>query len=382
MSVFAIAGLLMWLSLLVLPWQPWRTRERLEPRLPTARAEAGESTARVSVLIPARNEAAVIQRTLAGVARQDHVLEVLLVDDHSTDDTGALARTVAGDRLTLLQAPELPAGWSGKLWALEQARLVARGEWLLLLDADIELAPGMLAALIEQQRCSGAELISLMARLRMQGFWERLLMPPFIFFFKLIYPFALANGPSRHFAAAAGGCLLIARSRLAALGGLDCIRGALIDDCSLAAAVKRSGGRTWIGLTHGAVSLREYPDLASIWNMVSRTAYTQLRYSPALLAVCTLLMLASLIAPGSALLLGSGAVRLAGAGGLLFMSLAYAPVLRYYQLPLWRALTLPVAGALFLAMTWSSALDHHRGRTAEWRGRLYPASHPGIGPGS
>jgi hopene-associated glycosyltransferase HpnB len=367
-------GALMWVLVLCLPWRPHRSDESLEPagggpvRLQTGSAGG------LSVIMPARNEAQVLGRTLPPLLASDVIHEVLLVDDHSTDDTRAVAESFSSPRLHILSAPELPAGWSGKLWALESARREASGEWLLLVDADIELAPGMVDALLQRQQETGAALVSLMAWLRMESHWERLLMPAFVFFFKLLYPFRLANGPRPAFAAAAGGCVLVRASTLQAIGGFGAIRGALIDDCSLAAAVKRSGERTWIGLTHGARSLREYPQLADVWRMVSRTAYTQLRHSPLLLLLCVFLMTASLLAPTLALLFDHGVGKAAGLIGLLAMALAYHPTLLFYGLPAWRALTLPLAGGLFLAMTVGSALEHHRGTTAVWRDRSYPSA--------
>jgi hopene-associated glycosyltransferase HpnB len=361
----------MWVALLLAPWRPHGTDEHLEAD-PSERAPADDGP-RVSVLVPARNEAAVLERTLPPLLAEPAVSEVLLIDDHSTDATRAVAESLRDPRLRVLETPELPPGWSGKLWALESARGAAREPWLLLVDADIALAPGMVTALLAKQRETDAALVSVLARLRMQEIWELLLMPAFVFFFKLLYPFALANGPRTSFAAAAGGCMLVDAGRLQAIGGFGAIRGALIDDCSLAAAIKQSGARIWIGLSRGAESLREYPALANIWQMVSRTAYTQLHHSPVLLALCVILMIASLIAPPLALLFGSGGERLAGLIGCAAMGYAYWPVLRYYDLPAWRVITLPVAGALFLAMTIASAIGHHRGTTAVWRDRSYPA---------
>lgn len=371
LSAFAIIGALLWVGLLCAPWRPHRTEEHLEIATPAdgSRLEGP----RVSVLMPARNEAALLGRTLPPLLADAAVTEVLLVDDHSTDATRAVAEALGHPKLRVLAAPDLPAGWSGKLWALETARNEAREPWLLLVDADVELSPGMVPALIARQNESGAALVSVMVRLRMQGIWEQLLMPAFVFFFKLLYPFRLANGPHSAFAAAAGGCMLIEAARLQGIGGFGAIRGALIDDCSLAGAMKRGGARIWIGLTHGARSLREYPQIATVWQMVSRTAYTQLHHSPMLLALCVVLMIASLIAPPLALLFGNGGGRLAGVIGCIAMGFAYWPTLRYYHLPAWRVITLPVAGSLFLVMTIASALDHHRGTTAVWRDRSYPA---------
>ena len=369
-SGLAAAGAAIWLCILVLPWQPWRVRERLEPEPAGDAAETG--LADVTVLIPARDEAAVIGDTLAALGRQGRGLRVILVDDRSGDDTTEVARRSATESLSLdvYSGAPLADGWTGKLWALEQGRRHVETPLTLLLDADITLRPGMVRALLAKREESGAALVSVMAALRMQRGWERLLLPAFIFFFRLLYPFHLANKPSRWVAAAAGGCVLMETSALDRIGGFDAIRGALIDDCALARAVKNAGLRTWVGVTSGAVSHRAYPTLGSVWQMVARTAYTQLRYSPALLLLCTLLMALAFWAPIAGLA-GPLAAQIAAAAGLVAMWVCYVPTLRYYRLsPAW-TLALPLIGTLYLAMTWHSALCDWGGRRSVWKGRVY-----------
>ena len=345
-------------------------RERLEPE--PGHDAADISLEDVTVLIPARDEAAVIGETLAALGRQGRGLRVVLVDDRSGDGTAEVARQAAPDSLTLdihTGAP-LTEGWTGKLWALEQGRQRIETPLTLLLDADITLRPGMLRALLARKAETGAALVSVMAALRMRGGWEKLLLPAFIFFFRLLYPFHLSNGAGRRVAAAAGGCVLIETSVLARIGGFEAIRGALIDDCALARAVKDAGHRTWIGVSRGAESHRDYPTLGVVWRMVARTAYTQLRYSPALLLVCTLLMALMFWAP----LIGLGgplAAQIAGGVGLVAMAVCYLPTVRYYRLSSAWALTMPLIGTLYLAMTWHSALRDWSGRRSEWKGRVY-----------
>ena len=369
-SGLAAAGAALWLCILVLPWQPWRVRERLEPE--PAEDGADVSLEDVTVLIPARDEAAVIGDTLAALGRQGRGLRVVLVDDRSSDGTAEVARQAAPKALTLdvhAGAP-LAEGWTGKLWALEQGRRRIETPLTLLLDADITLRPGMIRALLTRREESGAPLVSVMAALRMRGGWEKLLLPAFIFFFRLLYPFHLANKSSRWIAAAAGGCVLIDTAALARIGGFEAIRGALIDDCALARAVKEAGHRTWIGVSRGAESHRDYPTLGAVWSMVARTAYTQLRYSPALLLLCTLLMALAFWAPIAGLA-GPLPAQIAAAVGLAAMGGCYLPTLRYYRLsPAW-ALALPLIGTLYLAMTWHSALRDWGGRRSEWKGRVY-----------
>ncbi len=360
----------MWLVLLVVPWRPWGTGERIEPDdAPAENTDLSD----MSVLIPARDEAAVIGETLRALAAQGRGLEVVVIDDQSSDGTAEVARSAGLPRLTVVSGADLPPGWSGKLWALEQGRRRVDRPLVLLLDADITLAPGMLAALSATQKADGHALVSVMASLRMHGAWERLLIPAFIYFFKLLYPFRLSNGPTRLVAAGAGGCMLIDATRLEAVGGFGAVRDALIDDCALAAALKRAGGRTWIGLSHGVVSHRAYEGLSPIWNMVARTAYTQLRGSPLLLGVCTALMVLAFWAPVAGLALLPAWQGTIAAAGLAAMMLSYQPVLRFYRRsPLW-ALALPLIGTLYLAMTWHSAIRAWRGERSRWKGRVYRA---------
>lgn len=364
LSLPAVGVALAWLALALLPWQPWRNREVLEA------GPAGSSDlSDVTVLIPARNEAAVIAETLEALAAQGKGLQVLVVDDASEDGTGDIARQ-APLTVRVIRSQALPEGWSGKLWALEQGAAVVATPFTLLLDADIRLTPGLLPVLQEKMRRDGVHFLSLMASLRMDSFWEKLLMPAFIYFFKLLYPFALSNSRFPGVAAAAGGCILLETRLIREIGGFAAIRGALIDDCTLARTVKNAGNRTWIGLSRSVISLRAYPQLAEIWDMVARTAYTQLRYSVPLLGLCTLLMSALFWLPPLGLLAG-GSATLFSALAYGLMVLLYLPTLRFYERsPLW-ALAMPAIATLYLAMTWSSAIRYWRGIRSRWKGRVY-----------
>jgi hopene-associated glycosyltransferase HpnB len=424
LGVVAAFALLTWLAVLALPWQPHRTRERLEREdgaltdpdcvsarrfAPSSRSVSSASSvvnlldlSDVCVLIPARDEAALIGRTLAALREQGSGLEVIVVDDQSTDGTAAACEGAAAQArgapiaLRVVQGAPLAPGWAGKLWALQQGFALVHRPLVLLLDADIELAPGVVAALRRRAADRRAVLASVMAELHCAAFSEKLLTPAFVLFFKLLYPFALANDPRSRVAAAAGGCMLVRADALRALGGFAAIRGALIDDCALAAALKHAGGAIWLGMSHAVKSLRVY-GFADFWGMVSRSAFTQLGYSAALLLVTTLLMIGVLIAPavgvtvaaigaavphgalaapaaGGWLATPAGASALAAALAWLAMSAAYWPAVRFYGLAPWWALTLPVSGALFLAMTWSSALRYWRGTRATWKNRNYESS--------
>lgn len=363
-----------WLAVLLLPSRPWQTRERLAPR-PDAMANPGAVTA----LVPARDEADTVGATLAGLAAQGPGLAVVLVDDQSQDGTAGAARAANAAlavplALTVVAGRPLPDGWGGKLWALEQGLEHVQTPYCLLLDAEIALAPGVIAALLDRTAGGERALVSVMAKLRCESFWERLLVPPFIFFFKLLYPFARVNAKGSRTAAAAGGCILIETRVLREIGGFAPFRDALIDDCALAGRVKRAGHGIWLGLSDAVTSARAYPDLASFRRMVARTAFTQLRYSASLLVLVGALMLVVFVLPWLAIASGPGLqARLSGALAILLMAAAYWPTVAFYRLPLLWTLTLPVAGVLFLMMTLESAVRYWRGVRAEWKGRTYAA---------
>jgi hopene-associated glycosyltransferase HpnB len=367
MEFFLVVGSLLWVALMLVPWRPWSTKERLEP----SEQEANPNLSDLTVLVPARNEAAVIERTLTALGNQGQGLKVILIDDQSSDQTALLALSAFSTGLRVINGKPLPSGWTGKLWALEQGRLNANSEFLLLLDADIELDPRMVGALKQKMVEGQLDLVSIMAQLRMETFWEKLLAPAFIYFFKLLYPFSVGNNRHSTLGVAAGGCILVRSETLRSTGAFTSIREAIIDDCSLAAKIKKSGGRTWTGLSHSVRSLRPYPHLSDFREMVERTAFTQLRYSIWLLLATTFTMLLVFCSPWLGLFSSSLTVRCLALAGLLAMVSSYQPTLRYYRRsPLW-AFTLPCIGGLYLLMTWSSAFRFWRGKRSEWKGRIY-----------
>lgn len=375
------AVLLAWLAILCLPSRPYGTCEQFEPAVSKDADLRG-----VTVLIPARNEQTTIARVLDALTRQGTGLHVVVIDDQSKDSTAVLCReraarlALAGDgrfavSLQLIEGAELPAGWGGKLWALQQGLRAVSRPYTVLLDADIELAPGVLPGLLDLARRRDAALVSIMATLRCRSGWERLLVPAFVFFFKLLYPFSRVNDPGRSTAAAAGGCILAETVVLREAGAFAAIRSALIDDCSLAGLVKRRGHGLWLGLSSAVHSLRGYEHFGDFWGMVTRTAFTQLRYSPALLLLTTVLMLLLFVLPVAGLAaVSSPLVVAASALTLMAMSAVYAPVVHFYKLPLVWALSLPVAAALMLAMTVGSAVNYWRGTRAQWKDRAYGVS--------
>lgn len=374
-----------WIGMVVARGQFWDARaDRLAER-----PSDTEGAPDVHAVIPARNEGDVIARTLTSVIAQRYAgrLSVTVVDDRSEDDTAAVVAAVAkragaGANVTLERARPRPEGWSGKVWAMAEGVAAARAAgaapaYWWFTDADVEHADDTLARLVATARGERRDLVSLMVELHCDEPWERLLIPAFVFFFRLLYPFAWVNDPTRATAGAAGGCVLLDDASLVRIGGLERIAGELIDDCSLAAAVAREGGTLWLELSSRSRSVRPYVGLAPIWSMVARTAYTQLRYSPALVAGTVAGMLVLYVAPVAAVALGVARRRpplaLAGLAAWGIMSAAYAPTVRLYRLPRWRALTLPLAGLLYTAMTIDSALRHARGSGGTWKGRHFAA---------
>lgn len=372
MAELALGAAAVWLLVLLLPWRPWSTRERIEP-VAQGTPDAKRQRASVTALIPARNEAGTIRETLASLLAQRGVERVIVVNDQSDDETGAIAASMPRTRVVTGKAA--PPGWSGKLWAQQQGIEHVDTPLVLLLDADIRLAPGTVQALSRRLEEDNRDLVSVMASLPASSGPEKLMLPAFVYFFKQLYPFAWVNRDDRPFAAAAGGCVLVYREMLERAGAFEAWRGALIDDCELAGRVRAAGGSIWLGLSHGVRSMRRHPDLGSIMETIRRTAYTQLGYSPVLLVAVCAVMLVLFAVPPLALVVGTlcGEVLLAGAGcaGWLLMAAGYAPQVRFSGLGLQWALALPASAMLFLFATLDSAARHHFGRGAGWKGRNY-----------
>ena len=379
LTILAALSLAVWLYLLFGHGGFWRADQRLD-----APGDTLDAWPAVAAVVPARNEAAVIGQTLRSLLAQDYPgdLVVIVVDDESDDGTAELARG-ADDRVVVVGGVARPAGWVGKTWALAQgveAAAVAAPEarYLWFSDADIEHRPGVLRALVAKAEAERLDLVSLMARLHCARAWERLLIPAFVFFFQMLYPFRRVNDPARATAAAAGGCMLVRRDALAAAGGLDAIAGALIDDCALARALK-PGGPIWLGLATESRSIRAYAGLGEIWDMVARSAYTQLGHSPMLLAGTVVGMtLIYLVPPATAIagvFGGFGPAAGLGAAGWLAMAVGYAPTLRFYRQPAVAGVVLPAVATLYTLMTLDSALRWRRGEGGRWKGRRYTKEH-------
>lgn len=342
----------------------------------------------VTAIVPARDEAETIAETVRSLLAQDYpgLFRLVVVDDRSTDGTGDLARAAAaGDpRLSVVTGAARPAGWTGKLWALQQG-LEAAGPvqgLLLFTDADIRHAPDSLRLLVRRQRAEGRVLVSLMARLRCESPAERWLIPAFVFFFQMLYPFRWSNAPGARTAAAAGGCVLLDAEAFARAGGLAPIRGAIIDDCALARRMK-AVGPTWIGLTERVESIRPYESAGTIRRMVARTAYAQLGYRVAALAGMIAALALVFLAPPLLALLHPGLAGWLGLLAWLAMVVAYAPMLRRFGLSPWRGLALPGIAAAYMLFTLDSALAEWRGRGGLWKGEAGPRAdgRPGAVPG-
>jgi hopene-associated glycosyltransferase HpnB len=359
------------------------------PRLPADPPEPDRWPS-VGVVVPARDEAAVLPETLPTLLEQDYPgeLAVWLVDDGSTDATGALARTLAdpaGASLTVLTAPPPPPGWTGKLNAVQHgvASASAAGvEFLLCTDADIAHHPSSVRRLVATALAGNRDLVSLMALLRVQTGWERILVPAFVYFFAQLYPFSRVARRGSRTAAAAGGCVLVRPTALARAGGLVRIRGELIDDVALGRLLKRSGARSWLGFTGDPPevrSVRPYPHLSDLWTMVTRSAYTQLRRSPVLLAGTLaglgLLYAVPPVAAVAGLVNRSPGTAATGFGAWAAMAATQVPVLRLYGLSPLRGLTLPAVATFFAAMTADSARRHATGHGGAWKGRLAAPDH-------
>jgi hopene-associated glycosyltransferase HpnB len=409
LAIACVVSAAAWLYLVVAHGGFWLTSQRLPPAASPAGRAAGspEPWPTVAAVVPARNEGESLPETLPALLAQDYPGEfrVFLVDDNSDDGTGAIAAELGekaardgGVPLTVVKGQPRPDGWAGKVWAMAQG-LAATGEadagrpgageataggpapdYVLFTDADIAWSPPALRDLVRAAQADNRALVSQMALLRAETRWERVIVPAFVYFFAQLYPFRRVNDPKSRTAAAAGGCMLINRSALAAAGGLAPLKGALIDDVALGTLLKKHGNRTWLGLTTDIRSARPYPSLASLWHMIARSAYVQLRYNPLLLAGTIIGLLLLYVAPPAGVLAALAAaaagdtdlpVTLAGVAGLVgwaLMTASYVPMLRLYRLSALRAPALPLIAVLYAAMTADSARRHYSGRAVSWRG--------------
>ena len=379
-TAVSLLALAVWAYLLFGRGWFWLSQERDDLIAAPSGARSADWPSVVAI-IPARDEADMIPHSVGALLRQDYDgrFSIVIVDDQSSDGTAAAASAAAraaqgAERLRIVAGSGPPPGWTGKLWAMRQglAAVEAGGavpEFVLFSDADIAYAPHALSRLAAIARARGSVLTSLMVKLNCESAAERWLVPAFVFFFQMLYPFAWVNDPARGAAAAAGGCMLVRREALAAAGGLAAVSGALIDDCALGRLMKRQGP-IWLGLTQDIRSLRPYPAFADFRRMVTRSAFAQLRYSARRLAGAVAGMGLTYLAPPLLAIFARGVPQLIGALAWAMMAVAFAPMLRFYRRPLLSALALPAIALIYVAFTLESAIEYWRGRGGTWKGRV------------
>jgi hopene-associated glycosyltransferase HpnB len=365
-----------WVYLLIFRGAFWRIER--DDKIPDAAPARS-----VVAVIPARDEADVIGGAVASLLAQDYTgrLDIIVIDDQSADGTAAVARKTAAaagaaGRVTVARAGPMPAGWTGKLWAVRQGTAIAAGmqpDYLLLTDADIVHAPDNLRRLVARAEAGSYDLVSLMVRLHCRGLWEQLLVPAFVFFFFKLYPPRWVADSARGMAAAAGGCMLLRGGMLQRIGGVDSIRHEIIDDCALARRVK-TVGRVWLGLAEETKSVRPYGSWRALWDMISRCAFAQLNYSTTILVLLMAGMAVTYLAPPLLVLLSRSPVAMAlGGVAWLAMAASFLPILRVYRCPPLVALLLPAIAAFYMAATLGSAVQFWRGRGGAWKGRFQAA---------
>jgi hopene-associated glycosyltransferase HpnB len=362
MSVVALAVLVIWAYLILAHGRFWSSRPQLMPAVPASCPD-------VDIVVPARDEEETIGAVIASLLKQDYPgkFRILLVDDNSTDATAA--RAGRAPNLRVIRGDPKPEGWAGKMWALRQGVQAVQAPLILFTDADIVHDPRHLSALVA--RLPDLDLVSEMVRLNCASLAERALVPAFVYFFQMLYPFARVNDPRSRVAAAAGGTVLIARAMLERIGGIDAVKGALIDDVALANKVKAAGGALYLGHSGLAASIRPYPHFADLWRMIARTAFTQLRYSAALLLLTVIGLSLVWLAPVALMLVGRPWERLCGLAAWAAAAASYLPTLRRYgRSPLW-APVLPLIAAFYMTATVGSALSYWRGAGARWKNRSY-----------
>jgi hopene-associated glycosyltransferase HpnB len=362
--MIAVLSLGAWLYLVFAHGEFWRSRPQLSPAVPRDIPD-------VDIIVPARDEAETIQAAIGSLLAQDYAggVRVFLVDDNSTDGTASLAGEAPNLRIIRLNSK--PAGWSGKLWALHEGIAAGHSPIVLLTDADIVHQPAHLASLVAKLMDSQLDMVSEMVRLRCTSLAERMLVPAFVYFFQMLYPFARVNDPRSAVAAAAGGTVLLRRDALARMGGVEAIREALIDDVALAKAVKR-GGAIFLGHSQLAVSIRRYAKASDMWHMISRTAFTQLRHSTLLLLLTIAALSIVWLVPPWEAVFGRGWVSGCGLAACLLAALSYIPTLMRYQRNVLWVFALPLTALFYMAATSASAVDYWRGKGASWKNRAYP----------
>ena len=372
-TLIATVPLAIWLYLFFARGNFWQLQEDTGSPKPIARWP------RVVAIVPARNEAGTIARSVSSLAKQEYPGEfsILVVDDHSNDSTASLALKAAeqcgmAGRITVHSAADLPPGWTGKLWAMNEgvhAAAERAPEFFWFTDADIEHAPDTLWRLVTRAENNSLDLASLMVLLQAKTFPEKLLIPPFLYFFLMLYPPQWIADSNARTAGAAGGCILLRSVALERIGGLAAIRNEVIDDCALARAVKRSGGKIWMGLTRASISRRSYGTFAEIRDLIARTAFTQLRYSFLLLIATLFALFVTYLLPWISFCAGDDPAWFLAGPTLCLMAVSFGVTVRFYNLTFFWALTLPLAAVFYAYATCVSAVRYWLGRGGQWKGR-------------
>lgn len=375
-----VLSLLIWLYLLLFHGRFWHADQRL--------LDAPSDIAKwpdICAVVPARNEEMTIQRTVRSLLDQNYPgkISIIVINDNSDDDTANEARAAALDvdeekRLTVINGQPLIEGWVGKMWAIAQGiEHAGMPKYLLLTDADIEHETNSVRKLVTKAESDNLGLVSEMVRLNCTSLWEKLLIPAFVYFFQKLYPFPQINDPNNQLAGAAGGCMLVRRDDLDAAGGIARIKGKVIDDCSLAKIIKPIRP-IWLGLAEHTKSIRPYNDLASIWGMVARTAYVQLRFNPMLLMGTVLSMGLVYLLPVTGVVAGvlmlDGSLMLICGASWVIMWWTTLPTLDLYERSAVWGIFIPIAGFLYTLMTLDAARRHYQGQGGAWKGRTYTST--------
>ena len=374
MEYVSFLPLVIWVYLIFFRGNFWTCESRV------SKIKEIDSSPSVLVLIPARNEKETIGAAVLSLLKQNYLgkIKIIIIDDNSSDGTSS--QIISGESIQVLRGKSLPAGWTGKLWALHQGLKAGEvffpdAEFILFTDADIKHNSSNINELMSKCVRNNLDLASLMVRLKVESFWEYLLIPAFVYFFQMLYPFAWVNDARSNIAAAAGGCMLIKKSALNLIGGLSEVKNCLIDDCAIGKALKVRGS-IWIGLSEETVCLRSYRELSEIWRMVSRTAYTQLNLSVLNLLNTILGMFITYLVPVLCLIFGliidNKVIFFLGLSAYVLMLLSYFPIIKFYKIQFFWIFSIPLAGMLFGLMTLSSAIKHWSGKGGNWKGRDYP----------
>jgi cellulose synthase/poly-beta-1,6-N-acetylglucosamine synthase-like glycosyltransferase len=351
-------------------------------------SQSSASSGRVSAIVPARNEEAVIAACVESLTVQKEIAEVLVIDDQSSDRTAEIVRSLAtqNPKMRLLEATELPAGWVGKNNAVWIGAREARCEWLLFTDADAVHAPDSAARALAIAAENNSALVSFSPEQVMQSWYEKVVIPYVFTRLTSRFRFDEVNDPQNTAAAANGQFILIRRDAYDAVGGHASIAGDVLEDVALAARVKAAGYRIWFGAGKGIVRVRMYRSFAAMWEGWEKNLYTLMGANAtavkaevvrALLPILLTLLATVIVGGLTESIFLTASVLTAGLLGIL---IADDKVLESSGFPA-RLLAYGIQGRiLFALLLWASYRNHLRGRL-EWKGRTYPVGTPRASKG-